>query len=565
MSHGHSHSHGGGSAFGSSKSCQPPSLDHPYVKNHYEEEDIFSACALGHLTRCKALVEKEGVEILNSRDKDGHTCAHWASKNGFVDVLRWLKETGISLNEASTEEDRRRPIHWACTAGQLPVLHFMLNEVDNLDLNEKDRRGYTPLITATQFGHTTAVGYLLKKGADPCLVDNTGDSPLHWAAFKGHEELVTFLLAYVGLDVNERDEAGQTPLHLAAMQGHTSTVSALIEDPRCDPSIRDDKNRTASDIAREKKFHDTVAAIEGGHMRWLQLWTIGENTKLPFATPFLLIGIAYIILFVKVFPLLPEYELLHLSVIAASIIQWVFFFKASLEDPGYLSSPDDRKNLLLTDRHNRATARSSSNPDYENALNQMAETGSFEHHSHSLCHTCGIVRPQRAKHCRVCKTCVGRFDHHCPFINNCVGAGNQVYFMGYLWTVSLTIGLFLVELVLALFSPPHVQMMDGTMGDTVQPGRRSMDWVLLIVLLLYCIWTLLIWALCFSQIQLMCKNLTTNEYSNLTRYTYLHAPDGTYRNPFDKGFMHNCREYLGSAMPSSNARQGYRSVSTMEV
>lgn len=48
------------------------------------------------------------------------------------------------------------------------------------------------------------------------------------------------------------------------------------------------------------------------------------------------------------------------------------------------------------------------------------------------CYTCCVEQPVRSRHCRVCRRCVRAFDHHCPFVGNCVGAGNYRWFFSYL-------------------------------------------------------------------------------------------------------------------------------------
>jgi hypothetical protein len=49
-----------------------------------------------------------------------------------------------------------------------------------------------------------------------------------------------------------------------------------------------------------------------------------------------------------------------------------------------------------------------------------------------FCYTCQIIRPPGVSHCKICNICVEKFDHHCPWIGNCIGKNNYKHFLTFL-------------------------------------------------------------------------------------------------------------------------------------
>ena len=67
---------------------------------------------------------------------------------------------------------------------------------------------------------------------------------------------------------------------------------------------------------------------------------------------------------------------------------------------------------------------------------------------YTLCSDCEIVRTDESRHCSICNKCVERYDHHSPWINNCVGEGNRGVYLSFLLSMLALLGTSLISLIL---------------------------------------------------------------------------------------------------------------------
>ena len=107
--------------------------------------------------------------------------------------------------------------------------------------------GESPVFLAVRTQSKKMVELLLKYGAKPDVLENTGASAVHAAAVKGDVEMLRILFD-AGVSVNQQDKYGYTPLHYASVAGREGVTLLLLERD-ADMSLKDVNGKTAMDYA----------------------------------------------------------------------------------------------------------------------------------------------------------------------------------------------------------------------------------------------------------------------------------------------------------------------------
>ncbi|KAJ7726840.1 DHHC palmitoyltransferase-domain-containing protein [Mycena maculata] len=120
---------------------------------------------------------------------------------------------------------------------------------------------------------------------------------------------------------------------------------------------------------------------------------------------------------------------------------------------------------------------------------------------HRWCSRCSIVKPYRAHHCRICGTCILKFDHHCPWIGQCVGARNHKFFLNFaLATAALTLYTF-----------------GSLLAFTIQAGAADVDPQEVVIIALAALFALFTLSLGGAHARLILLSQTTVEHLAVQR------------------------------------------------
>ncbi|XP_064649488.1 palmitoyltransferase ZDHHC12-B-like [Lineus longissimus] len=220
----------------------------------------------------------------------------------------------------------------------------------------------------------------------------------------------------------------------------------------------------------------------------------------------------------------PTFELIYLILVIVSLVA---YYVVCFTDPGFVPTAGENKSPRIFHESHLLDMFGDDDGGDEHSRRVAEET----HGVHRRCGFCGIQQPLRSHHCHDCGRCVRKFDHHCPWVETCIGEGTHKYFLIWLfifevlilWTTKMTWGCFTrTDTWYQWFTENFILLM-------------NMFWLSNGV----CVVTGL---LCFHS-YIMCVNQTTWEMISHSRITYLKHLSWSH-NPFHQGYIQNVRDFL---------------------
>ena len=235
--------------------------------NNQGKAAVHIAAKNGHVGMLEVMIEK-GVDINISEDvpaEAGITALHEACAYGYADVVKLLMDAGAddtiqnvkgetpahfavmkkksveSLNEEQRAKLLRelKNIDIANEEGRTPFMLLQLLDFTtcrellpiflerNVDVNHADNTGKTAFILNIEYGtDKDMIKELIQAGADIHVIDQEGNTGLHYALQSGNIEVARYLIKK-GADYNHSNNDGETPVQIAVENGYETVLELM--------------------------------------------------------------------------------------------------------------------------------------------------------------------------------------------------------------------------------------------------------------------------------------------------------------------------------------------------
>jgi ankyrin repeat protein len=200
------------------------------------------------------LVQHNANTDVKNREKNRQL--HLAAIKGDKGIITTLREANCDVNIPDKHGDTI--LHHCARNGKLESVQLLV-ETGRCQLDAKNCAGDTPLMTATRFGFGDIVECLVCAGGDVNCPIEDGDVPVHLAVRKGDVELVT-TLCRLGADVNMGNSRWNTALHTAVCGDNERLIRVLVQHG-AERSIRNSSGYTPLLLAVHLHCNNTIRHV----------------------------------------------------------------------------------------------------------------------------------------------------------------------------------------------------------------------------------------------------------------------------------------------------------------
>jgi palmitoyltransferase ZDHHC9/14/18 len=242
----------------------------------------------------------------------------------------------------------------------------------------------------------------------------------------------------------------------------------------------------------------------------------------------------------KVSPALPVVASILFIFVISSLL------KTTLTDPGIIPRPSNRE-AIEYDRQAQAALEPDNGNRNANTPRQKVVNINGQSVKLKFCFTCRLYRPPRSSHCSICDNCVMNFDHHCPWVGNCIGLRNYRYFYFFITSVAI------LDIFIGACSALHLGLLSNEKGAFIEAIKHTPVSAAIFLITFFSIWSVA--GLSGFHTYLIATSQTTNEDIKGTFNTKLRPH---VKNPYSTG---NCckniwKALCGPELPSLLDRRG---------
>eukprot|EP00211_Chloroparvula_japonica_P000023 CAMPEP_0119129532 /NCGR_PEP_ID=MMETSP1310-20130426/7238_1 /TAXON_ID=464262 /ORGANISM="Genus nov. species nov., Strain RCC2339" /LENGTH=1155 /DNA_ID=CAMNT_0007119959 /DNA_START=114 /DNA_END=3581 /DNA_ORIENTATION=- len=227
---------------------------------------LFRASLMPVLDRINALMkpaaEDSGAEQMQLPATTSSAPRPPTRRGGFS-IMNFMSAPNMQQPKTPTPEEQ---LHDAITHHDVPKF-FSLVEEPGVDINAPNLNKWSPLHTACHLGHIDIALALVRRGANPAILNTMATLPLHYlcshAMGNGDREDFFRLLHRLGkaTGVNVRNSAGETPLFFAIRGECDRNLVKFLLSHGGDCTLEATNGKTALDIAKSMNRPEGIVRL----------------------------------------------------------------------------------------------------------------------------------------------------------------------------------------------------------------------------------------------------------------------------------------------------------------